>query len=425
MLIEVADKITSINEIDNVIMQMLFSNLENYTFIDYERNDNHYILMKNKTFKDVMDLFNLPLLPAKYLISDHTKQHDIITFELDDLRNSIYIKRYKSSLHKGGNKEIFFKKSYQREEYIFFIDTGSIYKNSLGKGKGFPIKSIKSLTYSNISDILFLLIIYFNKNKGVNIFKDIKREFELFNSIEHLKFLNISFDRLGKFDTKRDILKEIMKKDYIETPNNINRLTLRQGFYFLKNLKNIEEKDQIKLFDFIKSSKHTDDDIFLNYFLEKIGLEKGTNSRENIISDYIWLSLELGSKINLNIRSLKRIEQEHNKLLFEYRLVAYKGIKMQVSKKYDTLKLPSKFIRLNNSEEMIKEAIAQSHCVDTYIDRVNKGRCVIYTTTFEDKKYTIEITKQRNKFLIKQVLGKFNEEAPVELINELEASLCL
>ena len=71
--------------------------------------------------------------------------------------------------------------------------------------------------------------------------------------------------------------------------------------------------------------------------------------------------------------------------------------------------------RLETKGEFYSEGRNQRNCVFSYIPEVNKGNCMIYTMLKDDKKYTVEIRKNKNGYFIHQLKGFANSEAPIEV----------
>ena len=142
---------------------------------------------------------------------------------------------------------------------------------------------------------------------------------------------------------------------------------------------------------------------------------------EYIIKDYIKMCIELKEKVNLQI-SYKKLQSEHNRLT-----LLYDGKKVHQFKIPDTtlskLKLPKKYVLITGKRMLLEEAATQHHCVATYADKIRNGKCLIYTTLFQEKRYTIEIVFNRKKYIARQIRGIYNSSPPTELSKELKKLL--
>ena len=66
------------------------------------------------------------------------------------------------------------------------------------------------------------------------------------------------------------------------------------------------------------------------------------------------------------------------------------------------------------------EGDCQRHCVFSYIPLVNRGESMIYTMLEDGKRYTIEIRKNKKGFVLSQIKGFANTNAPIEIENEVK-----
>ena len=148
-----------------------------------------------------------------------------------------------------------------------------------------------------------------------------------------------------------------------------------------------------------------------------------------LIEDYFNSSFTLGleDKLNYNISTMKALNKRHDHLV---RLLAEMDFKKYQAKKNIELKepknspfkkfdLPVKFKRIKSAEELYLEGVIQHNCVFSYLNKINHGKCVIYTCIYEEKKYTLEITYENNKFTLAQLRGSCNSEPPGEISLEV------
>ena len=60
-----------------------------------------------------------------------------------------------------------------------------------------------------------------------------------------------------------------------------------------------------------------------------------------------------------------------------------------------------------------------SHCVSSYAQKINNGDCAIFSINYSDAKYTLEVGISNNIYQLSQIRGKYNCNAPEELINSI------
>lgn len=148
-----------------------------------------------------------------------------------------------------------------------------------------------------------------------------------------------------------------------------------------------------------------------------------------LIEDYFNSSFTLGldDELSYNISSIKALNKKHGhqtRLLAELDFKKHKSkynlkIKELKNSPFKKLKLPDKYKQIESAEELYLEGAIQHNCVFSYLDKINNGKCVIYTCIYKEKKYTIEISYEKNKFKLAQLRGPFNSNPPEELINEI------
>ena len=126
----------------------------------------------------------------------------------------------------------------------------------------------------------------------------------------------------------------------------------------------------------------------------------------------------LETKFNLDIATTKKLYKEHDRIAEVQRMEEYKkmDLKIKPSNPFLQLELPPEFKMLETKEEFLNEGKENNNCVFSYIPAVNKERCIIYTTLYKNKKYTIEFGKKKTKFTLEQIKGYSNSSAPKELI---------
>ena len=164
---------------------------------------------------------------------------------------------------------------------------------------------------------------------------------------------------------------------------------------------------------------------FLKYLLEKTMVEEVED--ENYLYDYISILIMLKGKykINLNIKTNKKLISEHNKIYKIYKKAKFKRDKMVIEENNPFLKLelPKDIKILDTKKKLFNEGERMEHCAYTYLPYINNGRCMLYTYLRDGKRYTIEIIKNGKKFSLNQLKGYRNSEPPQEVIEYVENAI--
>lgn len=136
--------------------------------------------------------------------------------------------------------------------------------------------------------------------------------------------------------------------------------------------------------------------------------EKNRNSLM-VPVDFSLLEIAKNKKHLLEIKTKTKLIPVYNRISLNH---AYSVIK---SKKYINESEVNKLLTLDSD--------INKNCVFTYLDKINNGKCIIYTTIWRKKKYTIEFTVSKNKFILNQISGYRNSVAPRTLIDKINKLL--
>ena len=160
-------------------------------------------------------------------------------------------------------------------------------------------------------------------------------------------------------------------------------------------------------------------------FLNQIQLTP-TMSNSQIIHDYVNMCEMQNLKLNLKIKSVNRLTQEHDRIAFN---ITAKNIpEIKVFKKYPDIKSEGNFEieKISDKKRLIIESEIQKHCVKTYSNSINSGRCCIYSFLDhrDNKRYTLEIQKRYDEtdklvFILNQIKGKFNANPESHILFEI------
>ncbi|BBA53295.1 hypothetical protein FV113G1_P20180 (plasmid) [Fusobacterium varium] len=236
----------------------------------------------------------------------------------------------------------------------------------------------------------------------------------------------IDFKLLENAKNKKHLLELKTKKQGLF--NRFNKISLNFSYTILKILKHINERELNKVI--LKeilingSEREKIKQFFLKYYKEHItdfNLDDYSYETQ-IVYDYIDITRQLKRKFNLDITTMKKLYKEHDRVAEIQRVKEYKKMELKIkpSNPFLQLELPPEFKMLETKEEFLNEGKENNNCVFSYIPAVNKERCIIYTTLYKGKKYTIEFGKKKTKFTLEQIRGYSNSSAPKELIEYIK-----
>lgn len=163
---------------------------------------------------------------------------------------------------------------------------------------------------------------------------------------------------------------------------------------------------------------------FLEEFLKLRIFGYGTIEREqlNIFNDYISMKKNIGEPFNLNIKSFKRLQAEHDALiqLINKRRYEKKEIKLKKNNPYLHFKCPEDISFLSTVEQITNEGEIQRNCVASYIDQVNAGNCGIFSLIKDEKRYTIRLRYINKQFVLDEIKGYANTQPEQEIIDYIQ-----
>lgn len=312
---------------------------------------------------------------------------------------------------------------------ILIFDNLKIYRETrLGKLIPCDLASFSSIVHIDVANSLaksLLGIFKLLSNEHI-LFKDIYRELEE-NSIP----LHIPINEIWDHPNKKSLIQAHCKSYSI--PDSINSQSLYFGYLMMKCKKYVDKNEWQKLF-IIKDILITErmprsiyaqvQKCFTVYY--SLILNKTDIIEDNyIIEDYVSMLWRYTSpkKFNLKIKSINRLKREHDELSDKMYENMTPKIKIPKASKFSKLKLSNEFEKISSRRRLIKETTIQKHCVWSYGVDINKDKCAIYSTVYEDKRYTIEFKLLKNKYLINQIQGRFNSEVPIELVEKIQEQL--
>ncbi|MFL1706616.1 PcfJ domain-containing protein [Campylobacter sp. MOP7] len=213
--------------------------------------------------------------------------------------------------------------------------------------------------------------------------------------------------------------------------NSVNKHSLFATYIILKIKKYIPKPYLEDIINFISKAdleKITDSkgislakDVLYKYLCSKIASNK--ENYKSVIRDYVDMALEQKEEVNLKIRSLKRIEAEHDRLVLNIEEKYLPDVKINADNPFLRLKFPDDIKMLTTKQEIVEEGVANRNCVATYINQVNAKESFICSLRKNNRRYTIEVKLQRNKFYLSQISGISNSPAPNEVIEYVNSAI--
>ena len=263
---------------------------------------------------------------------------------------------------------------------------------------------------------LFYLVEDFERDKKV----------DLPTTITYGDLLRAQRDGLSKKEILQKHLKNAKK---LENIVNVNKFNITEAYTLIKAATEFNDRsfaNFVKWFRekgrFIAPAKSTPfsfqnyrtfyiclfilDTIQVYDQLIKQGEESGYFNIQNensylIARDYFRMCRGRRRKLNINFSSMRKLEENHDKLYASIRNKALKDKHsiLQPFEVYDEYKPLIKAVKkrdnsfryLSRPIELIREGNKMHHCVGSYIHYVKKGYCVILTIELDGTPYTLEI----------------------------------
>lgn len=323
------------------------------------------------------------------------------------------------------------------KEELMYINNQFYFKRSFQKNK---YSNYRPLNLKDIKDnkiLLEFVKIYLNYlyNNKIYFAKDILIALE-----QSSMYLPVPLSELLTYKNWAHFFNEKYQGKNILKKYNFNKHNPNYNYILLKSCKNLtndginclQQSKELPLNDIERIFKETDNTgkikTFLYYvisrhFKEPIDDDCG-------IVDSIYMAFYLKQKIPLNrLKTNSSVRKYHDKLTYDFLMKKMKSknytLKIKEDSKFNDLRkiLPSEFEWIKNKKRLIQETVIQHHCVATYNELINKDICAIYSTIYKGKRYTMEFRKEKKKFYLHQVQGKYNVENTAEIRKYVESIL--
>jgi len=166
---------------------------------------------------------------------------------------------------------------------------------------------------------------------------------------------------------------------------------------------------------------------FLSEFLKIRIFGKSVLEREQkqLLDDYLRMRENLNVLYNLNMRSFKRLREEHDRLVHLQNARRYdeKEFKLKRNNPYPKFKCPKGMRFLSNPKEIADEGGYQRNCVASYINSVANGHCGIYSLIMNEKRYTIRLRMIDKQYVLDEIKGFANSYAEAEVVDYIEKAI--
>lgn len=320
------------------------------------------------------------------------------------------------------------------KEELMYINNQFYFKRSFQKNK---YSNYRPLNLKDIKDnkiLLEFVKIYLNYlyNNKIYFAKDILIALE-----QSPMYLPVPLSELLTYKNWAHFFNEKYQGKNILKKYNFNKHNPNYNYILLKSCKNLtndginclQQSKELPLNDIERIFKETDNTgkikTFLYYIISRHFKEPIDDDCE--ISDSIYMAFYLKQKIPLNrLKTNSSVRKYHDKLTQDFIMKKMKSrkytLKIKKDSKFNDLRkiLPPEFEWIKNKKRLIQETVIQHHCVATYNELINKDVCTIYSTIYKGKRYTMEFRKEKKKFYLHQVQGKYNVENTAEIRKYVE-----
>ena len=280
------------------------------------------------------------------------------------------------------------------------------------------------------------------KLKEFQLVKDLKTESNL-THYHYSKNQNFNYNQVLKYKTRNDfLLNEWKTLSQLTTYLNINKFTYDELFMFRKIKTRFTDTEFRRLINWYRKNKEwyrsnficSPEKLIEHYIKDKCNY---TTCKQNNKHDYIYLSVDildmnkyLKTKIEFNATSYNGLKRYHDELVKKLRLRKAKTDKnpfklkdkwIEINELLKTSKLKIK--HLNSTYLLEKESADMQHCVKIYSKKVRSGSSYIFHIDYYKRPYTCELVFRKDKIVINQLYGKYNQQPDPKLRQKLEKVL--
>ena len=258
---------------------------------------------------------------------------------------------------------------------IIYYDDLSVYSRMYNLGF-IPTPFKFNIDFLDVEDSIIL------KLKDFQLTKDLKRESQL-TYYHKSKDTNFTYNQVLKYKNRNDfLLTEWKTMNDLSLYLNINKFTHTELFMFRKIKPRFTETEFRRLINWYHNNKEW---YRLNFMC----------TQEKLFELYIK------DKCSYNKCKKNKHDNVH-KLLKKSKL---------------------KIKHLNSTYLLEKESADMQHCVEIYSKKVKSGSSYIFHIDYYKKPYTCELVFRKDKIVINQLYGKYNQQPEPKLRQKLEKLL--
>lgn len=317
---------------------------------------------------------------------------------------------------------------------IIYYDDLSVYSRMYNLGF-IPTPFKFNIDFLDVEDSIIL------KLKDFQLTKDLKRESQL-TYYHKSKDTNFTYNQVLKYKNRNDfLLTEWKTMNDLSLYLNINKFTHTELFMFRKIKPRFTETEFRRLINWYHNNKEwyrlnfmcTQEKLFEHYIKNKCSYSTCKKNKHDYIylsNDILDMSKYLKTKIEFKATSYNGLKRYHDELVQKLRLRKAKTDKnpFKLKEKWNAVhkllkKSKLKIKHLNSTYLLDKESADMQHCVQIYNKQVKSGKSYIFHIDYYKKPYTCELVFRKDKIVINQLYGKYNQQPEPKLRQKLEQLL--
>ena len=279
------------------------------------------------------------------------------------------------------------------------------------------------------------------KLKEFQLVRDLKTESDL-THYHYSKNQNFNYNQVLKYKSRNDfLLNEWKTLSQLTTHLNINKFTYDELFMFRKIKPRFTNTEFRRLINWYHKNKEwyranficSQEKLFERYIKDKCSYSTCKKNKHDYIylsTDILDMSKYLKTKIEFNATSYNGLKRYHDELVKKLRLRKAKTDKNPFKLKdkwieiHELLKNSKlKIKHLNSTYLLEKESADMQHCVEIYNKKVKSGTSYIFHIDYYKRPYTCELVFRKDKIVINQLYGKYNQQPDPKLRQKLEKVL--
>lgn len=278
--------------------------------------------------------------------------------------------------------------------------------------------------YSGLFEsVVYFIMLFFGETNP--LWKDLAKDYT-----EQSAYSAIPLSVINESHSKRELIAKYYGEDKAFKRNN--KEPIGYGIFLARVSRIVKSEELQKLFGFnpgyisIGRAKTDLVEPLARYIYGALPEnEKAKNPYiRNSIEDAITMSNNKRQLIPVSFTSIKKIVEWHDSMIPIGTYVTDERMEIKKDSKFKNLKLPKDCIRLTTTRQMVMEGNFQHNCVATYISKVNKDECSIWSQRKSDgTRNTIEIGIEHGKYCIIQMCAFANQEPLQEDLEKVQKAI--